>query len=187
MYINIYDVDPEHAYKYGNGGNQYQSATFEASTKNISPNISSSPHNNIKRKTKTKDFLRTRTGSSGSASSQSSTHNNNNNNNMHYRNDEDDVDDEDGTDQADRAESSDISDLEQEDSSPTVKTFDTLLKYILRQKGQYREGLLDVYANPQTHPLIVEAFSQMKQLKPNEQQFLWPALLRRWSKYTHRI
>ena len=73
------------------------------------------------------------------------------------------------------------------DNAPTVKTVDTLLKYILRQKGQYREGLLDVYANPQTHPLIVEAFSQMKQLKPAEQTFLWPALLRRWSKYTHRV
>merc|ERR1712154_361402 len=84
----------------------------------------------------------------------------------------------------------DISEMdEQKDNEPvaTVKTFDTLLKYILRQKGQYREGLLDVYANPQTHVLVVEAFSQMKQLQPAEQAFLWPALLRRWSKYTHRI
>lgn len=68
--------------------------------------------------------------------------------------------------------------------APTVKTFDTLLKYILRQKGQYREALLDVYANPKLQPLIVEAFGEMKQLRSEEQQFLWPALLKRWAKYT---
>lgn len=68
--------------------------------------------------------------------------------------------------------------------APTVKTFDTLLKYILRQKGQYREALLDVYANPQLQPLILTAFGEMKQLRPEEQEFLWPALLKRWAKYT---
>merc|ERR1712173_32389 len=84
---------------------------------------------------------------------------------------------------------SDISEMdEHKENEPvaTVKTFDTLLKYILRQKGQYREGLLDVYANPQTHVLVVEAFSQMKQLQPAEQAFLWPALLKRWIKYTSK-
>merc|ERR1719334_1830427 len=106
--------------------------------------------------------------------------------------------DDDNEEEEETEEESEMSDLNDEnqsgreravsyDNAPTVKTFDTLLKYILRQKGQYREGLLDVYANPQTHPLIVAAFSDMKQLKPAEQTFLWPALLRRWSKYCHRI
>lgn len=68
-----------------------------------------------------------------------------------------------------------------------VKTFDTLLKYILRQRGQYREGLLDVYANPATHSLIGEAFNQMKELSSAEQAFIWPALLKRWAKYSHKL
>merc|ERR1712129_153898 len=111
--------------------------------------------------------------------------------NTQYSDDDDDEEDE----EEETDEDFEVSELNDENrrgreravsysTAPTVKTFDTLLKYILRQKGQYREGLLDVYANPQTHPLIVEAFSQMKQLKPAEQTFLWPALLRRWSKYT---
>ena len=86
---------------------------------------------------------------------------------------------------------SDASDLDEDlqrrngyAGAPTVKTFDTLLKYILRQKGQYREALLDVYANPQLQPLILTAFGEMKQLRPDQQEFLWPALLKRWAKYT---
>ena len=94
---------------------------------------------------------------------------------------EDEVEDE---DESEHDTESDVSDLNETDEPiATVKTFDTLLKYIMRQKGQYREGLLDVYANPQTHVLVVEAFSQMKQLQPAEQAFLWPALLKRWTKY----
>lgn len=140
----------------------------------------------MKKKKKKGKINRTRSGSSGSSAS-SASHRSRDRDRYHHNGDE--YDDNEYSEQ-DESNSDQVSDLEnddQSDSSPTVKTFDTLLKYILRQKGQYREGLLDVYANPQTHALIVEAFSQMKQLQPNEQAFLWPALLRRWSKYAHKI
>lgn len=192
--------NPEHAQKYGDGVNEFHSATFteQASPKivnNDDINDQNDNHQNDqnkkkkkkkKNKKKNKKIERTRTGSSGSSGSSTSYSRDNNNNHHHNNNDRDNVEVD-----VEEYEDTEISELDEnedhDDDGPTVKTFDTLLKYILRQKGQYREGLLDVYGNPATHSLIVEAFSSMKQLQPNEQAFLWPALLKRWSKYTHKI
>ena len=139
-------------------------------------------------------MTRSRTGSSASTGSNQSSSNRDRysgkiSRNTHYTDDDEEEEEEEEVDTG-----SEVSELDENhehnngyNNTPTIKTFDTLLKYMLREKGQYREMLLDVYANPQTHPLIVEAFEHMKQLKPAEQNFLWPALLKRWSKYAHRI
>eukprot|EP00484_Ammonia_sp_Unknown_P026356 CAMPEP_0197025144 /NCGR_PEP_ID=MMETSP1384-20130603/5554_1 /TAXON_ID=29189 /ORGANISM="Ammonia sp." /LENGTH=390 /DNA_ID=CAMNT_0042453637 /DNA_START=32 /DNA_END=1204 /DNA_ORIENTATION=- len=183
--------NPEDAYKYGDATTQYQAMAQQQARHPYQPQQgdSSSPpnHANMNAKSskhkKKKKAERQRSGSHGSSTSAGREKRHR----RHYESEEDEDDDEESS-----STESQVSDLDDhrngdDDSSPTVKTFDTLLKYILRQKGQYREGLLDVYANPQTHPLIVEAFSQMKQLQGNEQAYLWPALLKRWSKYTHKI
>eukprot|EP00485_Elphidium_margaritaceum_P006506 CAMPEP_0202687082 /NCGR_PEP_ID=MMETSP1385-20130828/2778_1 /ASSEMBLY_ACC=CAM_ASM_000861 /TAXON_ID=933848 /ORGANISM="Elphidium margaritaceum" /LENGTH=407 /DNA_ID=CAMNT_0049341801 /DNA_START=30 /DNA_END=1253 /DNA_ORIENTATION=+ len=200
----------EQALQYGNGsgnGNgamQYQSASFAA--EQHKPQVQAKRKKSAKKSSTV--MQRTRSGSSGSSTSQSLRDGNHHQQQHHHPStqaysrraryahhhevkeadgnnldESDDVDGSvhDGLDDDDENESV-VSELH-DASGPTVKTFDTLVKYILRQKGTYREGLLDVYANPQTHALIVEAFSQMKQLQPNEQAFLWPALLKRWSKY----
>eukprot|EP01083_Nonionella_stella_P071069 190647_1 len=182
--------NPQHAERYGNGGEQFQSSTLhqrqerkdqtDSESEEESPPIQPVAKKKKKKKAKAKKKVTRQRSSSGRSSASRDRRGSHHSHHSHHSK-------HDTSDSAD-SDVSDMSDLDnnEDDSSPTVKTFDTLLKYILRQKGQYRQGLLDVYANPQTHALIVEAFSQMKQLKPAEQTFLWPALLKRWSRYTQK-
>eukprot|EP00483_Globobulimina_turgida_P001313 UN01315 len=126
-------LETEEQHKYGNGRDSIES-TDEAE-EIITPKIKKVSKKTVKKPVKKsskhkKKARRQRRDSQRSHSSHSSRYGKN--------------------DRSDRSSTESMSELDETESKddPTVKTFDTLLKYILRQKGGYREGLLDVYANP---------------------------------------
>jgi len=64
-----------------------------------------------------------------------------------------------------------------------AETFETLLTFILRQSEDLREQLLDVYANPDLHPILVSSYGELKNMDREEQERVWNALLIRWKRY----
>jgi len=62
---------------------------------------------------------------------------------------------------------------------------DTILRYTMQQTNEnIQNQLYDLYCNPTTHILLIDAFNEIKNISDYlKQKILWNALFKRWQKY----